>query len=545
MRPGFIDEPSTPGGASPSFSALLSQFGGAAVDARSGETLALGDVRLEVAPRDVHQDSRRVGPGDIFAGLPGLRVHGASFVPEVLGQGALAALVPEDADLAGLAKANAPRDGGILWRHPRAAELLGALSAAVHGRPDMTLDLVGITGTNGKTSVAHLAGEILLRAGRRPAVLGTAGHSIAGPEGRMELPATHTTPEVTELVRLMARHRAGGGDSCLMEVSSHALVQGRVRGLELKVGAFTNLSREHLDYHGTMADYGRAKARLWDHVRAGGTAVIAGEGESARRMATAAAARGLRILDVAVDRDAALVARDLEPVPGGTRLSLHGILPEPASLRLPLQGEHNVQNALVAAGIASALGCSPAEILAALAEVTAPPGRLEPVPLPSGLRGAPFEVLVDYAHSPDALERVLTTLRARADRAGTGRLICVFGCGGDRDPGKREAMGRAAGRLADAVVVTSDNPRSEDPAEIVRSVAQGVEAASGATLVTEVDRRRAIQEALAMACEGDLVLIAGKGHETTQTIGDEVLPFDDRLVSAEILGELAQRRCAS
>jgi UDP-N-acetylmuramoyl-L-alanyl-D-glutamate--2,6-diaminopimelate ligase len=541
MRPGFIDEPITPGGAAPSFSALLSTFGGAAVDARSGATLSPGDPRLEQVPSDVHLDSRRVVSGDIFAGLPGLRVDGARFVPEVLQRGALAALVPEEAEVAGLSEPAA----GILWRHPRATELVGALATTVHGRPDMTLDLVGITGTNGKTSVAHLTGDLLARAGRRPAVLGTAGHRIAGPDGAVEIPATHTTPEVTELVRLLARHRVAGGDAALMEVSSHALVQGRIEGLGLKVGAFTNLTREHLDYHGSMADYGRAKARLWDHVSPGGTAVIAGESEGAHRMLTAARARDLRILDVAIERDATLVARDLEPLQGGTGLTLHGLLPDPARLVLPLHGEHNVQNALVAAGIASALGVDPSVILEALSRVTVPPGRLEPVRLPSGLRGAPFEVLVDYAHSPDALERVLASLRERVKGAGAGRLLCVFGCGGDRDQGKRALMGAAAGRHADVVIVTSDNPRSEDPARIAQSVAEGVESESGASPLQELDRRRAIGEALAMAGEGDVVLIAGKGHETTQTIGDEVLAFDDRVVAAEILDELAQRRCAS
>ena len=543
MRPGFIDGPISSGGGAPSLSALLSRFGGAAQDTRSGQTLLPSDLRLGLAPRDVHQDSRRVGRGDIFVALPGLRVDGARFVPEVLGRGALAALVPEGVALDGLADVQAAREGGILWRHPRAAEILGELSSQVHGRPDVGLELVGITGTNGKTSVAHLAGELLASAGRRPAVLGTAGHRIAGPEGPLELTATHTTPEVTELVRLMARHRAAGGDSCLMEVSSHALVQGRVGGLELRVGAFTNLTREHLDYHGTMANYGRAKARLWDHVRPDGTAVIAGRGEGAQRMRTAAIARGLRVLDVAVGEDAELAARDLEPIAGGTRVSLYGLGSDPVRLDLPLQGEHNVENALVAAGIASALGCSSTAILKALPRVTAPRGRLEPVRLPSGLRGAPFEVLVDYAHSPDALERVLSTLRARLN--GNGRLICVFGCGGDRDQGKRAPMGRVAGRLADVVVVTSDNPRSEDPGRIAEAVGAGVEAESGAAPLLEVDRRRAITAALSMAGAGDLVLIAGKGHEAIQVIGEQALPFDDCQVAAEILDEIARRRCAS
>ncbi len=542
MRPGFIDEPMTPGGAAPSFSALLSTFGGAALDARTGATLSPADPRLEQVPGDVHLDSRRIGSGDIFAGLPGLRVDGARFVPDVLARGALAALVPEDAAFAGDMAGPA---GGILWRHPRAGELVGALATRVHGRPDLMLDLVGITGTNGKTSVAHLTGALLIRAGRRPAVLGTAGHRIAGPDGTDEVPATHTTPEVTELVRLLARHRAAGGDAALMEVSSHALVQGRIDGLGLKVGAFTNLTREHLDYHGTMADYGRAKARLWDHVRPGGTAVIAGDGDGAQRMLTAARARGLQILDVAIERAATLTARDLEPLRGGTGFTLHGLLPEPARLVLPLHGEHNVENALVAAGIATALGCDPSATLEALSRVTVPPGRLEPVQLPSGLRGAPFEVLVDYAHSPDALERVLGTLRSRVDGAGAGRLLCVFGCGGDRDQGKRRPMGAAAGRLADVVIVTSDNPRFEDPARIADAVAGGVASECETAPVQELDRRRAIAAALAMAKEGDVVLIAGKGHEATQTIGEEVLAFDDRAVAAELLDELAQRRCAS
>lgn len=524
----------------PSLVALLDEFGGECVDAGTGAAVAHGDPRLEAAPSDVHQDSRRVEAGDLFAGLPGLQVDGARFVPEVLGRGALVALVPEGADLA-------PADGtaphaGLLWRHPRAADLLGSLSSRVHGSPDVALDLVGVTGTNGKTSVAHLAGELLTAAGRRPGVLGTAGHRIQADAGPVEVPATHTTPEVTELVRLMARHRAGGGDSCVLEVSSHALVQGRVRGLELDVGAFTNLTREHLDYHGSMEEYGRAKARLWDHVRPGGVAVIAGHDAAARRMAAAASQRGLRVLTVDVERDADLTARDLVPVEAGTRFSLAGLLPEPVDVLLPLRGEHNVQNALVAAGIALSLGGDPASILAGLAEVTAPPGRLEPVPMPEGLGEATFQVLVDYAHSPDALDRVLASLRGVVDRGGAGRLTCVFGCGGDRDRGKRAEMGRAAARWSHRVVVTSDNPRSEDPAAIAAAVVEGVLAEGGPPPLVELDRREAIAAAIALARPGDVVLIAGKGHETTQTVGGEARPFDDRVEASRALEQLARGR---
>ena len=559
-----MEDPSTPGGA-PTLGALLEEFGGAALDARSGAALSPSDPRLSATPADAHQDSRRVAPGDLFFGLPGHRVDGAGFVPEVLERGALAALVPEGAEVApaapgpgaaGASGAGAVGSGlavsesaaselpasGILWRHARAADLVGPVSSRVHGSPDVALDLVGITGTNGKTSVAHLAGELLEAAGRRPAVLGTAGHRLAGPAGPVQVAATHTTPEVTELVRLMARHRSAGGDACLMEVSSHALVQGRVQGLELEVGAFTNLTREHLDYHGTMEAYGRAKARLWDHVRPGGTAVIAGHDDGARRMREAAEARGLRVLSVDVERAADLWARDLEPVEGGTGLVLEGLVEEPAQVLLPLRGQHNVENALVAAGIAVSLGADRRAVLRALGGVTAPPGRLEPVPLPDGLADRGFEVLVDYAHSPDALDRVLASLRGRLDRAGRGRLLCVFGCGGDRDRGKRAEMGAAAARWSDLAVVTSDNPRSEDPAAIAREVMRGATEAAGVPgaepPVVELDRRAAIAAALGRARGGDVVLIAGKGHETTQTVAGESRPFDDRVVAAEVLAGL-------
>ena len=316
-----------------------------------------------------------------------------------------------------------------------------------------------------------------------------------------------------------------------MEVSSHALVQERTAGVELAVGVFTNLSREHLDYHGDMESYERAKRLLFERLGSGATAVLNADDPAWVGMAEAARHQRARIVTFSTRSRADLRAARLRTTPEGSLLSLDGMGFTSTELRLPLRGEYNVENALAAAAAALVMGAGPSAVVEGLATTSAAPGRLEPVP--TGGRG--FELYVDYAHSPAALERVLRLLREELHgRPRTGRLILVFGCGGDRDRGKRPAMGRIAAGLADLCVVTSDNPRSEDPRAIVDDILAGMRGA-GHPVIVELERRRAIRHAVGLAREGDVVLLAGKGHETHQTIGREVVAFDDRAVAEEAL----------
>ncbi|QDV08216.1 UDP-N-acetylmuramoyl-L-alanyl-D-glutamate--2,6-diaminopimelate ligase MurE [Planctomycetes bacterium Poly30] len=547
----------------PSFADLVEAHGGLVL-ARSARghdvTVAANDPRLQARPGDVHIHSGSVHSGDLFAALPGLRADGVRFVPDAVSRGAGLVLLPahRSVDVLRRSIASAPRAlnrpsasgsaAPLLWVHPRAAEILGDVAAHVHGRPANSLRLAGVTGTNGKTSVCHLASQLLQAAGKAPAILGTAGHTLRGTSGPLHLEASHTTPDATAIQRLLARHLRGGGDCAVMEASSHALVQGRLAGMRLQVGAFTNLTREHLDYHGTMERYAEAKARLWDRVAADGHAVIFGTGPASEDMAQRAVDRGLRVIRVAVEAEGDLVARGLQLDERGARFTLSGMGFGDAEIVLPLRGAHNVENALVSTAIARCFGAGAEDLVAGLGALSAAPGRLEAVPLPKG----GFDVLVDYAHSPDALERVLVALRAdmrgrasgktsgrTSEKTGEGRLICVFGCGGDRDRGKRGPMGRAVGELSDVAIITSDNPRGERPEDIAEAVIAGVDEVGGRRIV-ELDRARAIERALGIARPGDVVLIAGKGHENTQVIGGRSLPFDDRVVASEAFARMME-----
>lgn len=468
--------------------------------------------------RDVHVDSRRAGAGTLFAALPGTREDGARFAPDALARGAAAVLSARrlDADCAN-------------WVHPEVRRVAGEAAALVHGRPAQDALVVGVTGTNGKTTVACLCGQLLERLGARPAVLGTVGHRLWGET----LPATHTTPDATELQRLCRRHRDLGGDAIVLEVSSHALDQERVAGLWLDVAVFTNLTREHLDYHRTMEAYAAAKARIFERLKPGGTAVVGIDDGWAPVMIDAARARGARVVTFGIGSRADLRADRPSGGRRGTHLFLEGMGVPWTGLTIPLVGRHNVENALAASAAVLSLGASPSRVLEGLAAVTPPPGRLEPID--TGARG--FRVFVDYAHTPDALERVLEALgELLAESAGSkqGRLLCVFGCGGERDRDKRATMGAAVAARADVALVTSDNPRGEDPEAILQDVLAGMGAPRG-EVVVELDRRAAIRAALERARPNDVVLIAGKGHETWQQLSDRRVPFDDRQVAAEAL----------
>jgi len=472
-----------------------------------------------------------VGAGDLFAALPGTREDGSRFASDALARGAAAVLAPHPLDLAELRAmmpevAEAPQ-----WIHRDARRIAGEAAALVYGEPARGMFVVAVTGTNGKTTTAHLLGHLLRFAGRRPAVLGTAGNRLA--DGKLR-PASHTTPDAPALQRLFLAHRALGGDSVALEASSHALDQDRLAGVRPDVAVFTNLTREHLDYHGDLERYAAAKERLFHALAPGTAAVVHADDPAGARMARVAEVRGARVYTYSARLRGDLVASALTSDLSGTQIVLHGMGISRTSLRLPLAGRHNVENALAAAAAALLSGASPSTVVEGLASASPAPGRLEAVACGKG-----FRVLVDYAHSEDALQNVCRAVKSALEgspgRSGRrGRLIVVFGCGGDRDRGKRAPMGRVVNELADLAIVTSDNPRGEDPLEIIREVLVGMEPCL-AERVIEPDRREAISQAVSLARAGDVVLITGKGHETTQVIGDRVVEFDDRQVAAELV----------
>ncbi|WP_414687981.1 UDP-N-acetylmuramoyl-L-alanyl-D-glutamate--2,6-diaminopimelate ligase [Mycobacterium sp.] len=453
------------------------------------------------------QDAR---PGDVFAALAGSTVHGIRYLPDAIERGAVA-VVTDPAAAAGLP----PGVGVPVLVHAEPRSVLGGMAAQVYGDPSQKLRVVGVTGTSGKTTTTYLVEAALREAGRRPGLIGTVGIRIDG----LDQPSALTTPEAPALQALLAEMLVGGVDTVVMEVSSHALALGRVDGVTFAVGAFTNLSRDHLDFHPTMQDYFDTKARLFDAdspLRAA-TAVVCIDDDAGRAMAQ----RAVDPITVsAAGADAHWRATDLvAPAPGMQRFA--AIDPRGArhDVELRLPGRFNIANCLVSLAILDALGVTAEQAAPGLRDARVP-GRLERVD-----RGQGFLALVDYAHKPGALQAVLETLREQT----TGRLAVVFGAGGNRDPGKRAPMGRVAAELADLVVVTDDNPRDEDPRAIRAAILAGAKEAGSAAHITEIgDRRQAIDYAVGWARPGDAVLVAGKGHEKGQTRAGTTRPFDDR-----------------
>ncbi|WP_207544277.1 UDP-N-acetylmuramoyl-L-alanyl-D-glutamate--2,6-diaminopimelate ligase [Mycobacterium alsense] len=459
-----------------------------------------------------------VRPGDLFAALPGSTTHGARFVGDAIARGAVAVLTDADG-VAAMAGQAVPT---LVHPTPRAA--LGGLAATVYGNPSEKITVVGITGTSGKTTTTYLVESGLRAGGRTAGLIGTVGIRIDG----ADIPSALTTPEAPALQAMLAAMAERGVDTVVMEASSHALALGRADGTGFAVGAFTNLSRDHLDFHGTMADYFEAKAALFDPgspLRAR-TAIVCIDDDAGREMAARA---GDAITVSATGRPAHWRAEDLTPWEAGSEFTAVDPAGVHHRIGIRLPGHYNVANSLVALAILDAVGVSPEQAAPGLLR-TQVPGRMQEID-----RGQDFLALVDYAHKPGALRAVLTAL-ARPGR----RLAVVFGAGGERDPGKRAPMGEIAAQLADLVVVTDDNPRGEDPAAIRREILTGA-AGGKAELVEIADRRAAIAHAVAWAGPGDVVLVAGKGHETGQRSGAEVRPFDDRVELARALEALAPR----
>nr|WP_218849422.1 UDP-N-acetylmuramoyl-L-alanyl-D-glutamate--2,6-diaminopimelate ligase [Nocardioides perillae] len=470
----------------------------------------------------------RTRPGDLYAALPGARAHGADFAGAALEAGAVALLTDDDG-LARLAPAVAASLPVLVVPDPRAA--LGPVAARAYGEPAAALRLCGVTGTQGKTTTTRLLEAGLSAAGVPAAVVGTVGTRVLG----ADVPTVLTTPEAPDLHGLFARMREQGVDTCAMEVSSHALVLGRVDGVVFDVAVFTNLGRDHLDFHADEEDYFAAKARLFDPDRCRRALVNLDDAHGRRLLA--AATVPTRTFSAAGDPAADWRAVDVVLEADGSRFTVLGPDGERAEAAVPVPGDFNVANALAALAAAAELGHDLRAVAAGIAAGPGVPGRLERVPT-----DLPCTVVVDYAHKPDAVAATLRTLRPLAAAAG-GRLLVVLGAGGDRDPGKRSVMGRLAAELADVVVVTDDNPRSEDPAEIRAALLVGAAEARAAGSAAEVheegDRRRAVRAALTAAGPGDLVLVAGKGHETGQEVAGTVHPFDDRVVVAEEAAALA------
>ena len=447
----------------------------------------------EVAVTDVEHDSRSVRPGALFACIRGAAHDGHDFAGEAVERGAAALLV------------QAPVPGPVpSLVVPSVRAALGPAAAEVHGHPSRRLELVGVTGTDGKTTTVRLLAGILNAAGRPADEMGT-------------LTGARTTPEATEIQRRLARSVADGRRAVAMEVSSHALDQHRVGGCRFRVAAFTNLGRDHLDYHGSPEDYLAAKARLFAPDLSDRAVVWTGS-DGGRWLAAAAA---VPVVEVGPKE-----VQVLELKPASTRFRWRGL-----PVEIGLGGRFNVHNAVLAAEAAVALGVDPAAAAGALAAAAGAPGRFEIVDA-KGEFGQDFTVVVDYAHTPGALKAALDAAREITGR----KLWAVFGAGGERDPGKRPGMGAAAAAAADRAVVTSDNPRGEDPARIIAEIVSGMDRLPHLVVT---DRRLAIRRALSEAGPGDVVVIAGKGHEATQTVGSETVEFDDRLVARAELARLA------
>jgi UDP-N-acetylmuramoyl-L-alanyl-D-glutamate--2,6-diaminopimelate ligase len=479
----------------------------------------VGDRNVEVTA--ITHDSRRAVRGSCFACIPGAVTDGHLYAPEAIKAGATALLVERELELP---------VAQVRVRSVRAA--LGPVADRLYDHPSRRLRCLAVTGTNGKTTVTYLLEAIARAAGERTGVIGTVGARIDGEP----LPVEHTTPEADDLQELLAQMRDKGVRTVAVEASSHALVQHRVDGTWFTAGCFTNLTQEHLDYHHSMPAYFEAKASLFDPARVATAAINVEDRyglEIARRVKAAQIPFvAFATADIRPGTHVDTVAEEVTLDDSGARFVLVDERSgERAPIASPLLGRFNVTNSLAAAATALVSGLPMSAVVAGLEEPLVVPGRLERVIT------EPFTVLVDYAHTPDALERVLEAARSLAHG---GRVLVVFGCGGDRDPDKRPAMGRAAGAGADVAILTTDNPRRERPEAIADDVLPGLQTGSAAVVV-ELDRRAAIRHALSEARPGDVVVVAGKGHETGQTTGDVTIPFDDRVVAR---AELEALGCA-
>lgn len=480
-----------------------------------------GDPAVPV--KGIAYDSRQVEPGFLFVAIKGLKADGHEYINEAIKKGAAAVVMQQKRAL----------PPGTTWAlTPDTRYALALLSARFYGYPSSKMKIIGITGTNGKTTTASLVAAILDAAGQKTGLIGTIHNRI----GERILPVKHTTPESLDLQRLLAEMADEGVKACVMEVSSHALALHRVAGCEFDVAVFTNFTQDHLDFHANMEEYLEAKLRLFKNL------ALPGEKKEEKyavvniddtRAAQITGATGVPVYTYGIKESADVRAENIQLKTGGVRFTARGRWGQ-RPLNLKITGMFNVYNALAAFTTAAALGIPLETIAGALASAGGVAGRFELIDL-----GQDFAVIVDYAHTPDGLENIL---KAAGDIT-TGRLVTVFGCGGDRDRTKRPLMGEIAARYSDYVVITSDNPRTEDPLRIIGEIEKGVRlSADERDFTVEPDRRKAIRAALGTARPGDVVVIAGKGHEDYQIIGTEKFPFDDRLEAAKALEELHKHK---
>lgn len=478
---------------------------------------------LDVVITGITQDSRRVEKGHLFVAIPGHQADGHRFIPEAVARGAAGVVISQEPD----EKLAIPQ---VVVDDPRS--VLADLAARLYEDPSMNLRVIGITGTNGKTTMTYLLESILREAGRNPGVLGTINYRHSG----RIFPSENTTPESADLQRLMAAMLREGVTDVLMEVSSHALAQGRIRGIQFDVGVFTNLSQDHLDYHEDMEDYFQAKLRFFAEYlpesRKKEPFVVLNmedtRGEEIILMGT------VRTIRAALTGPYEVRCQSFDLSSDGIHAEVL-VGAEVYDVRSPLLGQFNLENILLAIGVAHGLGFSQEIILAGIKKLQLVPGRLERIPNDRGLH-----IFVDYAHTPEALARVGENLK----RLSRGRLITVFGCGGDRDRSKRPLMGREAGRFSDLVIVTSDNPRTEDPETIMDQIIPGLEEAGFPRERTYriSDRAEALRQAVSLARRDDLLLVAGKGHEDYQIIGKKKVHFSDQEILRELLASEAVTR---
>lgn len=465
--------------------------------------------RQTIPVTNIAYRSDEVLPGGLFFCAPGRLHDGHTFATDAAGRGAVAVVVEEWLQL---------RESITQVLVPSVRGAMGPISAEFYGRPAERLILIGVTGTNGKTTTTYVLEEVFRAAGLTPGVIGTTGLRLGG----RTVPLDRTTPEAPDLHRLLADMVQGGIQAVAMEVSSHGLDQERAAGARFACAVFTNLSQDHLDYHGTLDAYFQAKARLFTP-EVSERAAVNNDSPEGRTLIR----DDLPTITYGVEPGADLMAEGIETRPDGLSFRVDGM-----EVRSRLRGAFNVHNCLAALAASRQVGIDDETAVRGIAMVDGVPGRLEPVEA-----GQPFQVLVDYAHTPDSVENVLRAARPLTK----GKLIVVLGCGGDRDRGKRPLMGEAAARLSDLTVLTSDNPRSEDPQAIIAEIEPGARRGGGAYVV-EPDRRSAIRLAVEAAHRQDVVVIAGKGHETGQEFADHIIPFDDRVVAAEELRRLERGR---
>lgn len=463
----------------------------------------IGDLDLEIT--GLSSNSKETKVGYLFVCLKGERFDGHDFIKEAIDQGAKAVLV--ESDLRGI-------EGVTVLRVKNTRKAQAIVAGNFYGHPSKRLRMIGVTGTNGKTTVTYLVEAILRRGGKRVGRISTTSYLINGEE----IEPTFTTPDALELQEILARMVLSGTTHVVMEVSSHALSMERVRGCEFDEAVFTNLSRDHLDFHKTMEDYLEAKMRLFDQMRTNGVAIINIDDPNSKKVLSRVKCN---ILTYGLREEADLMAKDIEIRKDGT-----GFLLNNERIRLRLIGEHNVYNALASIGVSLSEGVEMETIKEGLLDLASIPGRFQFVDCAQD-----FYVIVDYAHTPRALETLLIATR----RLSPTRIIIVFGCGGERDQGKRPIMGEVASKLSDLVILTNDNPRGEPPIAIIKDIVSGIK--SDNYKVIE-DRKEAIRYALREAKKGDAVIIAGKGHETHQLIGGLKIPFNDYNVARSILQEM-------